>query len=178
MTELTAIPSSITAGDGYTIDITNSDYLPSDGWSGVLYFRGVQVLRANASSNGDAHRFTLSSTTTATLGAGTYEYSVGFSKNGNRTTVETGFITVKADYATAGTRISHIEKTLQAIESVIEGRVTDDVQNISIAGRSITNIPIMELLELRGLYTKELAALKGTSGSVRKTVRLNFGGVR
>jgi hypothetical protein len=178
MTELTSVPSSIVAGDGYIIDLTYPDYLPADGYTGVLYLRGIQVLRANGSTNGDAHRFTLSSTSTATLAAGTYEYSVGFTKAGNRVTVTTGFITVKADYATAGTRISHIEKTLQAIEAVIEGRITDDVQNLSIAGRSIQNIPIMELMELRGMYTKELSALKGTAGSVRKTVRLNFGGVR
>lgn len=178
MTELTSIPAQLIAGDGYTIDLTLGDYLPSQGWVGALYLRGIQVLKVNGVTNGDQHRFVLRSVSTSNLAEGTYEYAVTVTKNNERTTVMTGFVSVKADFATAGVRVSHIERTLSAIEDAIAGRVTDDVQSISIAGRNIQHIPILELIELRALYTKELAALKGTSGSVRRTVRLNFGGTR
>lgn len=176
MNELTEIPKVLVAGDTYVIQRTFADYSPSDGYTAVLYLRGIQVLKANSTTVNNSFQFTLTSSTTSTLAAGVYEYSVGVVLNGERVTVETGMVTIKADYATAGSRISHIEKTLAAIEAVIEGRITDDVQNISIAGRSIQNIPILELMDLRGIYTKELAVLKGNGKQLTKTVRLQFGG--
>lgn len=178
MSTLTSIPSQIVAGDNYIIDLMFNDYVPANGYTAVLYLRGIQVLRANSTPNGDAFRFTLSSTNTSILSEGTYEYSVGVILSGQRTTVANGFIAVKPDFATAGARVSHIEKTLQAIQAVIEGRVLDDVESFSIAGRSINHIPIMELLELRAQYTKELVVLSGNGNSIRKIVKLNFRGVR
>ena len=50
---------------------------------------------------------------------------------------------------------SHASRMLAAIESVLEGKVTSDVASYSIAGRSITKIPIAELIELREKYRKE-----------------------
>lgn len=174
MTELTQIPTSIVSGDAYVIDLTLDEYLPTDGWTGNLYMRGVNVLNVGGTTNGQAHRFTLNSSATETLTEGVYEFAVTVTKDGNRTTVLTGVITVNPNLATSGTRISHITKMLNAITSVLENRVTDDVQSLSIAGRSITNIPITELMELRAVYTRELSVLTNGASSVRKTVPIVF----
>lgn len=47
---------------------------------------------------------------------------------------------------------------MDAIESVLEGRASSDVESYSIAGRSITKIPISELLTLRAKYKAEVEA--------------------
>jgi len=47
---------------------------------------------------------------------------------------------------------SHNKKMLDAIEAVLEGRVTSDVEAYQIAGRSITKISITELKDLHAYY--------------------------
>lgn len=173
---LTVLPNSIIAGDGYTIDLTY-EYKPSDGYSAVMYLRGSQVLAVDATVIGDSFRFALTSSITRNLSEGIYEVAVAVKKNDERTTVQTAWLEVKADFASAGNRVSHAERVLAAIEDAIAGRVTDDVESLSIAGRSISLIPIMELLQLRAIYTKEVNALKGRSSYQTKTVRLKCRGV-
>jgi hypothetical protein len=131
-------------------------------------------LNVTGSASGNDHVFTITSANSALLKDGVYQYAVTVTLAGDRTTVETGVITVQPNLATSGTRVSHLSKMLSAVESVLEGRVTDDVTSLSIAGRSITNIPVTELLELRAQYTKELAVLKGGPAAARKTVPIVF----
>jgi hypothetical protein len=57
-----------------------------------------------------------------------------------------------ADTSPAGAFQTFEEKTLAAIEAVIAGRVTSDIEAYHIAGRAVTKIPLKELLSLRGLY--------------------------
>lgn len=178
MAILTAVPTSLVAGDTYRIRLTFADYTPTAGFTGVLYLRGVQVGKFTATADGDAFLFTLASAVTGNLSAGTYEYSVSMSLGNERTTVDSGFVRMDANYVNAGNRINHVETVLQAITAVIEGRITDDVESLSIAGRSITHIPIGELLEIRVSYLKELAALKGNPNAGRRTVRIRMSGNR
>lgn len=51
--------------------------------------------------------------------------------------------------------MSHAKTMLDAIEAVLEGRITSDVEQYLIAGRQITKIPIKELKELRDEYRAE-----------------------
>ena len=52
--------------------------------------------------------------------------------------------------AAAGAFNSWEEKTLAVIEAVLSNRMTADIQSYQIAGRSVTKIPITELLAMRG----------------------------
>lgn len=53
--------------------------------------------------------------------------------------------------------MTHAQRMLDAIEAALEGRVTADVQSYQISGRSITKIPIAELMTLRKQYMVEVA---------------------
>jgi len=53
---------------------------------------------------------------------------------------------------------THAVTMLAAIEAVLEGRITADVEAYTIAGRQITKIPIEQLLVLRDRYKSEVAA--------------------
>ena len=51
--------------------------------------------------------------------------------------------------------MSHAKTMLDAIEAVLEGRITSDIEQYQIAGRQITKIPIRELKDLRQEYLSE-----------------------
>lgn len=52
--------------------------------------------------------------------------------------------------AAAGAFNSWEERTLAVIEAALSGRLTSDIQSYQIAGRSVTKIPVVELLQIRG----------------------------
>jgi hypothetical protein len=55
-------------------------------------------------------------------------------------------------------RDTHASRMLTAIEAALEGRITSDMEQYSIAGRQITKIPVNELLVLRDKYKAEVQA--------------------
>ena len=56
--------------------------------------------------------------------------------------------------------IDDLQSHINAIETVISGRITSDVENYSIAGRQITKIPLTELLVIRDRLKRELSNMK------------------
>lgn len=52
---------------------------------------------------------------------------------------------------------THAQKCLSAIEAMIEGRASVEVQELSIGGRTLKYIPIADLLKLKAYYTKAVA---------------------
>jgi len=56
--------------------------------------------------------------------------------------------------------IKDLRDQIQAIETVLSGRITSDVENYSIAGRQITKIPITELLVIRDRFKRELISME------------------
>jgi len=56
-------------------------------------------------------------------------------------------------------RREHVKKMLQAIENLLEGKITQDVQSYSIEGRSLTKLSTTELLAMRDYYRREAQSL-------------------
>lgn len=52
---------------------------------------------------------------------------------------------------------SHARTMLGAIEAVLEGRITSDMEQYLIAGRQVTKIPISELIVLHSKYKRDVA---------------------
>lgn len=48
---------------------------------------------------------------------------------------------------------THAETMKTAIEAVLEGRITSDIESYAIDGRQITKIPIQELTRLHKYYS-------------------------
>lgn len=90
--------------------------------------------------------------------AGTHAYTIKACRLSDSAfqTVESGLIVVAPDAAAQDTR-SHAVKTLEAIESLIEGRATKDVNSYTIAGRSLTRMSADELVKWRSYYRNEVA---------------------
>jgi hypothetical protein len=57
------------------------------------------------------------------------------------------------------TTAAEIATLITNIETVLSGRITSDLETYTIAGRSITKIPVSELLTIRSQLKVEYASL-------------------
>lgn len=171
----TTEPLEIIAGDTVKWLITNTDY-PATSWTMRYAFRGASVLNATATASGSSHLVVLTATQTTNLQAGSYEFAAQVTSGSEAYTVRNGRITVRPNLMTAGAgdRVSHAEKMLAAIEAVLEGRITADVMAYTIAGRSVTKIPVKELLELRAKYARDLYYAKNGKDTYGKSIQVHF----
>lgn len=150
------IPKKIYANFPVDIKIPEGPYLEMDGWLVSVYLRGPAEVTVDGVL--DDSYYLLSVTATV---PGLYTYSIVAENGTSRVLIETGQVNCLPDPTaiTTGTdNRQYAEKALAAIEAVLLNRATADQQSYSIAGRSITKIPIVELMELREKFKKEVAA--------------------
>ncbi len=162
-------PTDVVAGDSWLWTARYGDYPSSEGWALSYSLRGVHQLdteTAEVTVASDLWTVNIPASRTADLAGGTYRWAAYMTGSGSyagrRHQVGTGVLTVAPNAALAaeGDLQSSDERILAAIEAAIEGRITDDVQMTQIAGRLITNIPILELQRLRGVYERRVWRLR------------------
>lgn len=159
-------PESFRAGDTVEWKKSLDSYKASDGWTLSYSFRGISgTIDCTAAADGHDHLISLPPTTTTAYSEGIYDVVGSVTKGTNRHTVYSSRIEVLVDLANAGSSYdgrSHVEKTLRAIEAVIERRATKEVLESSIEGVTVKRYDHAQLLELRAkyarLYDQELAA--------------------
>ena len=109
----------------------------------------------------DAYIVEVASATTAAYSPSTYRWAAFITKTSDsqRVTVDTGFLTVEANYAnTTADQRSHAKKVLDSIQAVMENRATIDQSSFSIAGRSLSRMSVDELFAYRDRYQTEYNA--------------------
>lgn len=155
MTDIqTKEPASIVAGDTAKWKKSLSDY-PAGTWT--LHYSLINSSNKYsivATADGTDHSVTIPAATSAGYAAGVYRV-FGYVTNGTeRATVYEADIEIKPDLATLTTFDSrtHVKKTLDAIEAVIEKRATSDQQKYTIQGRSLERTPMPDLIALRDKY--------------------------
>lgn len=160
---------NLISGDSLSLLDTLSDYLATDGWTLKYRFTprsaGTAIV-LSASAEGDSFRTTATSTTAASWAAGDYSFAKWVERGDERATLETGNFSILPDPAeiAAGTDTrSHLEKTIAAIEAMLEGKATKDVQQYTIGDRQLQHIPLNELLVWRDKYKTQLAGEKKSS---------------
>ena len=67
---------------------------------------------------------------------------------------------------------THNKRVFAAIKDAIEGRITTDTQSFAINGRAVSQIPIEELLRLKGLYAA--AVRRERTGKIGPSVSVRF----
>lgn len=171
-------PHEIIAGDSVTWSVVIPGCSPQD-WALTYAIKGQSALNVTAfptgSTNGEFGVFIFASQSAA-LAEGVYEWAAQVTSGSYATTVRSGRLNVRPSLisATAGSRASHIEKMVTAIETVIEGRIPNDVQQFTIGSRSITSIPIAELMVLRATYRRELYYMRHGKSGIGKNVEVMF----
>lgn len=151
------IPTTILAGDTFSVETNQPDY-PKPTWTITAYFQGPDAITLVSTGTDAVHTLSATAATTAGWGEGTYRYSVVASDGVTQKTIENGItnIQARADLISSSDVRSHNKKMLDAIEALLENRASTDQQSYTIAGRSITKIPMMELLELQKYYADKV----------------------
>jgi len=132
---------------------------PASEWTLKYYFlkAGKQIV-ITAVADGNSYKVEVSKTETKDYPAGIYGWIAKVSKGNEEYTVDTGTVEILPDLASAATGYdtrSQTKKILDAIEATLEGRATKDQQSYSIAGRTLSKIPIPDLIVLRDKYRIE-----------------------
>ena len=177
-------PAEVRAGDTIKWKRSLDLYKANDGWSLQYAFRGSSgTIDISASADGADHLINVAPSTSAAYSAGIYDVIGYVTKGSDRHTVFSSRIEILVDLATAGSSYdgrSHVKKTLDAIEAVLENRATKEIEESTIEGVAIKRIPHSELLTFRSKYLQwyqqEQASerLKQGQGSGR-TILTRFG---
>lgn len=163
-------PTQLVVGSSWQWDKHYSDAPPSEGYALSYAFTGpgaVATFAAATSADGDYYEIRRTKAQTAGLTAGTYEL-VGYVETGtDRFVIYRGTVELLPDLSADTDAAAHDEKVLAAINARLEGRTTEDTQRIQVAGRSVDQIPIMELVRLQGIYRARVFQ-KRNAGQARR----------
>ena len=154
-------PSEIVAGDTLKFKKSLSDY-PATIWTLTYYLlkSGTQIT-FSGTADGTDHFINIANTVTALYTAGIYKWEAYISKTGERYKIAEGTITIKTTLATQTTGYdarSHVKTVLDALESLLEGKASRDVMNITIGGQSISKLTPDELRKWRNEYRSQYQA--------------------
>lgn len=146
----TTPPACLNAGDTSKFTMSFADY-GAPTWAAVIHLRGASSLDVTATADGTSHAFVITTAQSALLQPGTYSWAVRVSDGGELYTAAEGTLVVEANIALAlaGDFVSHAERMLAAIDAVLDGRITADVESYSIGGRAVTKHSLTELKKLR-----------------------------
>jgi hypothetical protein len=151
------------AGDTLKELISLTEFPASEGWVHNTRFapQGAgAAVTVSATEDSDDFQLTVTAVTTSQWEAGTWTYSQWVEKAVERYTVAAGQLQVLANPSTAENGIdtrSHVKKTLDALELMIEGKASQDVQSYTINGRQLQHYDIGDLLKMRDKYKAEYA---------------------
>lgn len=157
------VPDHFPAGTTVKFSRSLDDFLPSDGWSYTIYLNGLtQKFSKAATITGGIFQIEFVPADTAALVPGPYRYAERLVNDGSVDSTLTGetyditgdelVISIEPNVASAavGAFNTFEEQQLVVVEAAISGRLTSDIQNYQIAGRSVNKIPIAELRTIRG----------------------------
>lgn len=174
------LPDKISAGLTFSQLVTLTAY-QAPTWSLSAALRGPTVINLTATADGTQHRFAANAATTAGWAPGEYWYTVRATDGADTVEIESGQLTIAPDLAAAGENYdgrTHAQRSLAAIEAVIERRATLDQERYRINNRELYRTPIADLLKLRDVYRAEVrqeqAAARGKNlfgGTVRVRLR-------
>lgn len=155
-------PSRLTAGLTFRHTVVQAAHA-APAWALSVALRGPGSYTLLAEGEGATHRFHAAANVTAEWLHGTYAYSLRASDGTEVVELERGTLEVAPDLAqlTAGHDArNHVERTLAAIEAVLEKRATLDQERYRINNRELWRTPVGELLKLRDRYRADLARMQ------------------
>ena len=160
------IPITINAGDSLTWDDSVSEYKATEGYELLYYLRNAtNMIDIESVAYGNDYRFTITPAVSLAYAPGIYKWQavIIFEVDGiivEKYTIDTGELTVVADLSqdTTFDRRTHAEKTLAALEAVIEGRASRSESEYEIAGRRIVHLSPGELMRWYNFYRDKVSA--------------------
>lgn len=176
-------PAEVSAGDRLQWTKTLADFPPSEGWTLTYYLRANvpngQIDLAAATS-GTGYAVDVSPDTTAGYTPATYSWQAFVSKTGSRHQVGSGTLKVNPNFTEITEPYdgrSQARRILDAIDLVIEGRASSDVQRyvMQAVGRSVDKMTIADLLKFRDYWLTEVKKEEAmASGLYKKNIFIRF----
>jgi hypothetical protein len=172
-----SIPKQLIAGDTWVWTRSLADY-PAGTWTATVYFEAMQgAFSVAASASGTTHSFTIAATTTTAYVPGRYGWRLRVTDGTTLTTVESGMVEVLVDPAKAGkvdTR-SWAQRTLEAVESFLEGNASTAQASMSLAGRQISRWSLAELMTFRTQLRAEVGSeVQGPNKGRGRDIRVRY----
>lgn len=189
----TVEPQSLVAGDTLQFDRCIANFSPADGWalSYVLTCTGkapINITGGVITTTGDTFNINVPGATTATWVAGKYKWlayvkAAAGQYAGERFIVGEGWIEIKPNPETADVTTdyrSDAKRNLDAIDAVLQNRVTADVQSYKINGRELVKMRHTDLLQLRAYYAQQYKQERIAAGEIfpSSSVGAYFGPIR
>jgi hypothetical protein len=175
---LNRMPAQMIAGDSLRLAVPSGDYPESAGWAVALVLQalaGGDPVTVAATADGEDWAVAVTSAVSTAFDPGPYRYMIAATKDGDRSTIDSGQIEVLPDPAkTAQDQRSPARRALDAIDAVLENRASSEDMKFTFAdGRALDKVPHADLLALRKHYARIVAreATKGR-GPKRVLVRL------
>lgn len=152
-------PAQFVAGTTFKRSASPPCYRAEDGWALSAALRGPSAIDLTASVDAGVHLFLAGADATAEWGPGRYSYTVRAEKDGEVFEVESGAMEIRPDIAGQSAGVdgrTQAERTLEAIEAVIESRASLDQERYRINNRELYRTPIADLLLLRDKFRAEV----------------------
>lgn len=154
------LPNTISAGLTFRKLVTLTAYPADHGWGLHVYLRGKSTIDLASTVSGNQHVISVPASETANWTPGDYGFVIRAVHDitGDVHEVESGTLTILPDMATTDVTEfrSHAQRTLDAIEAVIENRATIDQERYRINNRELYRTPMADLLKLRSTYRMEV----------------------
>jgi len=149
-------PEKLTAGFAYSWEETFPDF-PATTYGLkvllVLQSAAATSVTITATANGTAFEVLLLSATSATMTAGTYKVITYATLGIEEYFLSEKTITVVANpFTSTGDQRTHIQKVLDAINAVLEGRAATEYSSITVDGQAIASLTHSQLLDFKQKY--------------------------
>jgi len=157
----TTEPTKVQSGDTVVWQRSLSEFPASSGW--VLSYSLINAagkIDLSATASGDTFTVTAAALDTAAWAAGEYEWVAFVTKAAERYTVGQGRITILPNWAAAAGGVDTrtvARKMLDAIEAVLQGRMSRAELEYEISGRRMKSMSHDELLKARDKLKREVA---------------------
>jgi hypothetical protein len=122
------------------------------------------TVNGTTTDGGAVWKFVALSAVTAAWREGEYRWDIIVTRisDSEKALTETGVIRV---FVSTADRRTHAEVMLAKIESLLSGRADDDIDNYTIKNRSISKMPVTDLIQWRDYYRAEIARTGGSSSA-------------
>lgn len=167
-TILSSPPSAFTRNAQVSWTARFSDFDPSTDTLTLVFAKSDDQQSVEATDNGDgAFLITVDASASGAFKAGTYAVRASITSGGIRYQLDGQAgnpdyrfnVAVQEDFATQLSGIdarTHAATMVEAIEALLEGKATKDQMSYSVGDRSISRIPIPELIQLKEYYERQL----------------------
>lgn len=177
MSELSQMPSQITAGTTTKYSKSFSDY-PAPAWSMTVHIAGKGKIAVAAVAAGAGFAVTITAVQSAALDSGAYTWVERVTNGTEVYDAATGLVLVKPDpgAASAGDFQTWASRMVERLEALLEGRITSDVaETMQIGGRAVSKIPVEQLWALLQSLRAEVS-IQRRGGRIMRSVLVRISG--